>query len=75
MYETAASGNSAKWFDGEMTRKSYGYYAGVEYYPLRDSNLHFFLTYVGRSYKMMSEDFTNSNHKVLLGFIYQLKMF
>ncbi|MDO5017134.1 MAG: porin [Porphyromonas sp.] len=75
MYETAGAGNGAKWFNGDKVRESYGYYAGVEYYPFEDNNLHFFMTYIGRTQKLMATDFSASNHKVLLGFIYQLKMF
>lgn len=31
-------------------RTALGYIAGIEYYPMKDSNLHFFATYVGRGY-------------------------
>ena len=31
-------------------RTALGYFAGLEYYPMKNSNLHFFLTYVGRHY-------------------------
>lgn len=78
MYETAST-ESTKWFGGNKNRTAWGYYAGVEYYPMGDKNLHFYLTYVGRSYKYHlldgKENMTDNTHKVLLGFIYQLKMF
>ena len=57
-------------------RTSLGYLGGIEYYPM-ESNLHFFLTYVGRHY--MYEEIANkadySTNRVSLGFIYQLPMF
>uniref|UniRef100_UPI003413B05D porin n=1 Tax=uncultured Porphyromonas sp. TaxID=159274 RepID=UPI003413B05D len=52
-----------------------GYFAGVEYYPMEDGNLHFFLTYVGRNFKDNIADTTASTNKLLCGFIYQLPMF
>ena len=59
---------------------SLGYLAGVEFYPMDDSNLHFFLTFVGRTYLYTdrAKDFYNSNHstqRASVGFIYQLPMF
>ena len=57
-------------------RTSLGYLGGIEYYPM-ESNLHFFLTYVGRHY--IYEEIANkadySTNRVSLGFIYQLPMF
>ena len=58
-------------------RTSLGYLGGIEYYPM-ESNLHFFLTYVGRHY--MYEEIAvghkdYSTNRVSLGFIYQLPMF
>ena len=59
---------------------SLGYIAGVEFYPMDDSNLHFFLTFVGRSYMFTdrAKAFGNNNYstqRLSLGFIYQLPMF
>ena len=58
-------------------RTSLGYLGGIEYYPM-ESNLHFFLTYVGRHY--MYEEIAvghkdYSTNRVSVGFIYQLPMF
>ena len=77
MYETAALSDETAGFEDGKYRTSYGYFAGVEYYPLEDSNLHFFCTFVGRSY-----DFTDragldnyNTQRLSIGFIYQLPMF
>lgn len=75
MYETASAGGTDKWFDGTKQRTAIGYFAGVEYYPMEDGNLHFFLTYVGRNFKDNIKDTTASTNKLLCGFIYQLPMF
>ena len=60
-------------------RTSLGYIAGVEYYPM-DTNLHFFLTYVGQTNFFTEKakvlgcsDY--STQRVSLGFIYQLPLF
>ncbi|HBX19452.1 MAG TPA: hypothetical protein DEF88_03260, partial [Porphyromonadaceae bacterium] len=58
-------------------RTSLGYFTGIEYYPMK-TNLHFFLTYVGRSFQyapkaVASEDY--HTNRISLGFIYQLPMF
>ena len=61
-------------------RTAYGYLAGIEYYPLKNSNLHFFLTYVGRHYtytdrakRFGCDDY--STNRISLGYIWQLPMF
>lgn len=61
-------------------RTALGYLAGIEYYPLKKSNLHFFLTYVGRHYSYTDkaktyglEDY--STNRISLGYIWQLPMF
>ena len=65
--------------DGKY-RTAYGYLAGIEFYPLKESNLHFFLTYVGRHYsytdraKVYGADDYSTN-RVSLGYIWQLPMF
>lgn len=60
-------------------RTSLGYVAGVEYYPM-DTNLHFFLTYVGQNnfFTERAKAIGNSDYctqRVSLGFIYQLPLF
>ncbi|SUB88830.1 Uncharacterised protein [Porphyromonas macacae] len=82
MYETASVGKDftieRRFIEKGKFSTSLGYFTGIEYYPMSNSNLHFFLTYVGRSFKYEKKldylkDF-NTN-RVSLGFIYQLPMF
>ena len=61
-------------------RTAYGYLAGIEYYPLQNSNLHFYLTYVGRHYSYTDRAKTfgaddYSTNRISLGYIWQLPMF
>ena len=79
MYETASLSKTNEIFQDGKYRTSMGYLAGLEYYPM-ETNLHFFLTYVGRSYKyedaakqMGFKDYTTD--RISIGFIYQLPMF
>lgn len=76
MYETASLKESTLNLEKGKYRTSLGYLAGLEYYPM-ESNLHFFLTYVGRSYmyedKVAHQDY--QTNRVSVGFIYQLPMF
>ena len=80
MYETASLGKKFGSYEDGKYRTSLGYLAGLEYYPMENSNLHFFLTYVGRKYnytdmakKLGFADY--DTNRVSVGFIYQLKMF
>ena len=80
MYETASVSKTRGDIEKGNYRTSYGYLAGIEYYPLEDSNLHFFCTFVGRSYNFTNKaevlGFGNYNTQRLeVGFIYQLPMF
>ena len=61
-------------------RTAWGYIGGIEYYPFKDRNLHFFAAYVGRSYRYTdrakaygSEDYTTNRFS--LGFIWQMPVF
>jgi hypothetical protein len=81
MYETASVTDKTDplaypFIKNGKYRTSLGYLGGIEYYPM-ESNLHFFLTYVGRHY--MYEEIANkadyNTNRVSLGFIYQLPMF
>ena len=81
MYETASLKNNLMGFPKGKYRTAYGYFAGLEYYPM-ESNLHFFLTYVGRAYEytnrarsLMTTGFDDNTNRLSLGFIYQLQMF
>lgn len=77
MYETASVTEGTVLVQEGKYRTSLGYLGGIEYYPM-ESNLHFFLTYVGRHY-MYNEDVVikpdYSTNRVSVGFIYQLPMF
>ena len=82
MYETASVSEATETIEKGKYRTSFGYFGGIEYYPM-ESNLHFFLTYVGRTYKYEARA-TNFNpednkdystNRVSVGFIYQLPMF
>jgi len=81
MYETASLKNNLIGFPKGKYRTAYGYFAGLEYYPM-ESNLHFFLTYVGRAYEytnrarsLITTGFDDNTNRLSLGFIYQLQMF
>ena len=77
MYETASLDKKVGEFADGKYRTSLGYFAGLEYYPIENSNLHFFLTYVGRKFdytsKVALKDY--DTNRVSVGFIYQMKMF
>lgn len=80
MYETASVYKA----DGEVEkgryRTAYGYMGGVEFYPMADRNLRFFLMGIGRSYDYTdrAKILGNSNFNTLsleVGFIYKLPIF
>lgn len=79
MYETASVTKSTEDIAKGNYRTSWGYLAGVEYYPM-ETNLHFFLTYVGRSYnftsraKILEQENYSTNH-ISVGFIWQMPVF
>lgn len=81
MYETAGAANATK--EGNKERPiaypkvltSYGYIGGIEYYPIDGENLHFFLTYIGRSHRHIEPEKSGDNHRLSLGFIYQIPLF
>lgn len=77
MYETASVSKTRGDIEKGNYRTSYGYLAGIEYYPLEDSNLHFFCTFVGRSYKFTDRATQKgyNTQRLEVGFIYQLPMF
>lgn len=76
MYETASVSKAYEGVAKGKYRTSFGYIGGVEYYPMK-SNLHFFLTYVGRKFKHepIAKMADYNTDRVSLGFIYQLPMF
>ena len=79
MIENEGTYKASAGIDKGKFRTAYGYLGGIEYYPMKE-NLHFFLTYIGRSY-----DYTKaakafgatdySTNTISCGFIYQLQMF
>ena len=79
MYETASVTKSTEDIAKGNYRISWGYLAGVEYYPM-ETNLHFFLTYVGRSYnftsraKVLGQE-NYSTNRISVGFIWQMPVF
>lgn len=75
MYETASVKNVANF--GNNFRKSYGYYAGVEYMPFKDQDLRLFLGYFGRKvdYKKQIGFSNYDTNRVSLGAIYRIKAF
>lgn len=61
-------------------RTALGYIGGVEYYPFKDRNLHFFAAYIGRDYRFTDrakalgqENYSTSQLSV--GFIWQMPVF
>ncbi|MDE7438627.1 MAG: OprO/OprP family phosphate-selective porin [Muribaculaceae bacterium] len=61
-------------------RTAWGYIGGIEYYPFKDRNLHFFATYIGRAYNYTdrakaygAENYTTNCLSV--GLIWQMPVF
>lgn len=79
MYETASVYKASDEVEKGKYRTAWGYAGGIEFYPM-ESNLHFFLAYVGRSYKYtdrakaLGED-NFSTHRVSVGFVWQMPVF
>ncbi len=80
MYETASVFKSYDDMVKGKYRTAYGYQGGIEYYPMEDDNLHFFFTYVGRTYlltekaKALGASIENTQ-RLSIGFIYKLPLF
>lgn len=79
MYDTASVSKASEGIEKGNYRTSWGYLTGIEYYPM-ETNLHFFLTYVGRSYDFASraKAFGQQNYstnRVSVGFIWQMPIF
>lgn len=74
MYETASVTKVEKLKD---YRKSFGYFAGMEYYPDKSQDFRVSLSYIGRKYnysdKCGLKDY-NTN-RIELGFMYRIKCF
>ncbi len=68
MYETAEIK------DVEKERISRGYFAGVEYLPIKSEDLRFYLVYVGRKLDNRGV-IAPEKHRVSLGMMYRINMF
>ena len=79
MYDTASVTKASEGIEKGHYRTSWGYLTGVEFYPM-ESNLHFFLTYVGQSYnftsraKIVDQQDYHTN-RISTGFIWQIPVF
>ena len=78
MYETANAKETklpTATYDNE--RKSFGYYAGVEYLPFKDQDLRFFLAYIGRKYdyKYNIDSNITVTNRISIGMMYRIKAF
>lgn len=79
MYETANVTKASEDIEKGKYRTSWGYLAGIEFYPM-ETNLHFFVTYIGRSYnftslaKALGQENYNTN-RISVGFIWQMPVF
>lgn len=72
-YETASVPKIESFKD---YRKSYGYMASVEYYPVKSQDFRVFLAYVGHKYDFNSSCGLNdyNTNRIELGFMYRLKV-
>lgn len=74
MYETASV---SKMEDLKNYRKSYGYMASIEYYPVKQQDFRVFLAYIGRKYDYTDKSgLTDYNTNCIeLGFMYRIKCY
>jgi hypothetical protein len=80
MLDSAAMLESTDRYTKGNYRTTLGYLAGVEFYPMEDSNLHFFCTFVGQTnlFTEKAKAFGKSDYstqRASLGLIYKLPMF
>ncbi|MBO7229872.1 MAG: hypothetical protein J6V20_00465 [Bacteroidaceae bacterium] len=80
MYDMASVFES----EGALSKGNYSstisYIGGIEYYPMTESNLHFFLAFIGQTHLFTdrAKTYGNSDYstqRLSLGFIYKLPMF
>ena len=73
-YETASVSKIEQFKD---YRKSWGYLASVEYYPVKQQDFRVFLAYVGHSYKFSDKCGLNdyTTNRIELGFMYRIKCY
>lgn len=79
MYENASVYKYADQIEKGKYRTAYGYFGGIEYYPTTE-NLHFFASYIGRSYRFTgkakalgAENYSTST--LSIGLIYHIPLF
>ena len=80
MYENAYIYKKVKDIPRGKYRTAYGYFGGVEYYPMENGNLRLYLAYLGRSYRFPCKGETlgfddHSTTRISLGLIYHIPMF
>ena len=80
MIDSAAMLNSSDRYAKGNYRTTLGYLAGVEFYPMADSNLHFFCTFIGQTslFTDKAKVFGQGDYSTQmasLGLIYKLPMF
>lgn len=80
MLDSAAMLESTDRYTKGNYRTTLGYLAGLEFYPMEDSNLHFFCTFVGQTnlFTEKAKAFGKSDYstqRASLGLIYKLPMF
>ena len=58
-------------------RTSIGWVGSLEYYPLKDQDLRFFVAYVGRQHKYSAESMLENinTNRIELGFMYRIKAY
>lgn len=79
-YETASVSETHGDIEKGNYRTTWGYEAGVEFYPLKERTLHLFVAYVGRNYKYSHRaaayGASDSNtNRLSAGFIWQIPVF
>lgn len=61
-------------------RTTWSYIGGIEYYPFKDRNLHFFATYIGQAHRYSTRAMAfgkenDNTNRLSLGFIWQMPVF
>lgn len=79
MYETASVYKATELLEKGKYRTSWGYLGGIEYYPMQE-NLHFFVTYIGRSYQYTERAKSlglqnESPQRLSIGLIYSIPIY
>ena len=79
MYENASVYKHTDQLEKGKYRTAYGYFGGIEYYPTTE-NLHFFASYIGRSYRFTDKAKTlgaenYSTSTLSIGLIYHIPLF